>query len=145
MPYHEFECSKCYSRKEKARCYQRSGRGFDDRPSPRIPEYHSGVDIGTRLRVLRSQACYRHTHEGCHPSESWTDGCTYDTWQTKRYISDNDNFQLKYTFASDMKEKHVIFGAEKLLKAKHHRSVQGLSRYEAYEHLPDLRFRPDRR
>lgn len=43
-------------------------------------------------------------------------GCTYDTWQTKRYISDNDNFQLKNTFATDMKEKHIVFGAEKLLK-----------------------------
>jgi nitrogenase molybdenum-iron protein alpha chain len=43
-------------------------------------------------------------------------GCTYDTWQTKRYISDNDNFQLKYTFASDMKEAHIVFGAEKMLK-----------------------------
>lgn len=43
-------------------------------------------------------------------------GCTYDTWQTKRYISDNDNFQLKYTFATDMKEKHIVFGAEKVLK-----------------------------
>jgi nitrogenase molybdenum-iron protein alpha chain len=43
-------------------------------------------------------------------------GCTYDTWQTKRYLSDNDNFHLKYTFASDMKEKHVVFGAEQLLR-----------------------------
>src|SRR5471032_1407158 len=43
-------------------------------------------------------------------------GCTYDTWQTKRYISDNDNFQLKYTFATDMKEKHIVFGAEGVLK-----------------------------
>ncbi len=43
-------------------------------------------------------------------------GCTYDTWQTKRYTSDNDNFQLKYTFASDVKEKHIVFGAEKVLK-----------------------------
>jgi len=43
-------------------------------------------------------------------------GCTYDTWQTKRYISDNNNFQLHYTFATDVKEKHVVFGAEKMLK-----------------------------
>ena len=43
-------------------------------------------------------------------------GCTYDTWQTKRYISDDGNFQLKYTFASDMKEKHVVFGAEDQLR-----------------------------
>ena len=43
-------------------------------------------------------------------------GCTYDTWQTKRYISDNDNYQFKYTFATDMKEKDIVFGAEKLLK-----------------------------
>ena len=39
-------------------------------------------------------------------------GCTYDTWQTKRYISDNNNFQLKYTFATDVREKHIVFGAE---------------------------------
>ncbi len=37
-----------------------------------------------------------------------------DTWQPKRYISDNDNFQLKYTYATDMKEKHIVFGAGKI-------------------------------
>ncbi len=34
----------------------------------------------------------------------------------KRYISDNDNFQLKYTYATDVKEKNIVFGAEKMLK-----------------------------
>ncbi|MEH2061701.1 MAG: nitrogenase vanadium-iron protein, alpha chain [Nostoc sp.] len=43
-------------------------------------------------------------------------GCAYDTWHTKRYPSDNGNFQLKYVWSSDMKEQHVVFGGEKLLK-----------------------------
>ena len=34
-------------------------------------------------------------------------GCAYNTWHTKRYPSDNDNFQLKYTYATDVKEKHI--------------------------------------
>ncbi|MHC5722473.1 MAG: nitrogenase component 1, partial [Nostoc sp.] len=33
-------------------------------------------------------------------------GCAYDTWHTKRYPSDNGNFQLKYVWSSDMKEQH---------------------------------------
>ena len=57
-------------------------------------------------------------------------GCTYDTWQTKRYISDNDNFQIKYTFATDMKEKHIVFGAEKLLR-------QNI--VEAFKAFPDIK------
>ncbi len=43
-------------------------------------------------------------------------GCSYDTWHTKRYPSDNGNFQLKYAWSSDMKEQHIVFGGEKLLK-----------------------------
>jgi len=57
-------------------------------------------------------------------------GCTYDTWQTKRYISDNDNFQLKYTFATDVKEKHIIFGAEKMLKE---------NIIQAFKSFPDIK------
>jgi nitrogenase molybdenum-iron protein alpha chain len=60
----------------------------------------------------------------------WPIGCTYDTWQTKRYISDNDNFQLKYTFATDMKEKNVVFGAEPLLKK---------NIIEAFKAFPDIK------
>lgn len=43
-------------------------------------------------------------------------GCAYNTWHTKRYPSDNDNYQLKYVCSTDVKEKNVVFGAEKLLK-----------------------------
>lgn len=43
-------------------------------------------------------------------------GCAYNTWHTKRYSSDNDNYQLKYVCSTDVKEKNVVFGAEKLLK-----------------------------
>ncbi|HBE76223.1 MAG TPA: nitrogenase vanadium-iron protein, alpha chain [Firmicutes bacterium] len=43
-------------------------------------------------------------------------GCAYDTWHTKRYPSDNDNFQLKYIWSTDVKEKNIVFGAEKQLR-----------------------------
>ena len=43
-------------------------------------------------------------------------GCAYDTWHTKRYPSDNDNFQLKYAWSTNVREKNIVFGAEKLLK-----------------------------
>ena len=43
-------------------------------------------------------------------------GCSYNTWHTKRYTSDNDNYQLKYVVSTDVKEKNVVFGAEKKLK-----------------------------
>ncbi len=57
-------------------------------------------------------------------------GCAYDTWHTKRYPSDNGNFQLKYIHSTDIREKHVIFGAEKQLK----KSV-----VEAFEEMPDIK------
>jgi len=43
-------------------------------------------------------------------------GCAYNTWHTKRYLSDNDNFQLKHVCSTDMKEKHIIFGGVDRLK-----------------------------
>jgi nitrogenase molybdenum-iron protein alpha chain len=57
-------------------------------------------------------------------------GCAYDTWHTKRYPSDNDNFQLKYVWSTDLKEKHIVFGGEKQLKT---------SMLEAFKAMPDLK------
>lgn len=57
-------------------------------------------------------------------------GCAYNTWHTKRYPSDNDNFQLKYVWSTDVKEKNVVFGAEKLLKK---------SMLEAFAAFPDIK------
>lgn len=57
-------------------------------------------------------------------------GCAYDTWHTKRYPSDNDNFQLKYVWSTDMKEKNIIFGGEKLLKK---------SIIEAFDAMPHIK------
>lgn len=57
-------------------------------------------------------------------------GCSYNTWHTKRYPSDNDNFQLKYVWSTDVKEKNVVFGAEKKLK----KSV-----LEAFAEFPDIK------
>jgi vanadium-dependent nitrogenase alpha chain len=57
-------------------------------------------------------------------------GCAYDTWHTKRYPSDNDNFQLKYVWSTDMKEKNIVFGGEKQLK---------LSMEEAFDEMPNIK------
>ncbi|WDD36698.1 nitrogenase vanadium-iron protein, alpha chain (plasmid) [Nostoc sp. UHCC 0926] len=57
-------------------------------------------------------------------------GCAYDTWHTKRYPSDNGNFQLKYVWSSDMKEQHVVFGGEKLLKK---------AMLEAFAEFPEIK------
>ncbi len=57
-------------------------------------------------------------------------GCAYDTWHTKRYPSDNDNFQLKYVWSSNLKEKHIVFGGEKQLKK---------SILEAFAEMPDVK------
>ena len=57
-------------------------------------------------------------------------GCAYDTWHTKRYPSDNGNFQLKYVWSSDMKEQHIVFGGEKLLK----KTIK-----EAFAEFPDIK------
>ncbi|MBD2434002.1 MULTISPECIES: nitrogenase vanadium-iron protein, alpha chain [Fischerella] len=57
-------------------------------------------------------------------------GCSYDTWHTKRYPSDNGNFQLKYAWSSDMKESHIVFGGEKQLKK---------SMLEAFAEFPEIK------
>jgi vanadium-dependent nitrogenase alpha chain len=44
-------------------------------------------------------------------------GCAYNTWHTKRYTSDDGNFQLKYVFSTDMKESNIVFGGDKRLYA----------------------------
>lgn len=57
-------------------------------------------------------------------------GCSYNTWHTKRYPSDNNNFQLKYAWSSDMKEQHVVYGGEKKLKQ---------SILEAFREFPEIK------
>ncbi|BBB89815.1 MAG TPA: nitrogenase vanadium-iron protein, alpha chain [Methylomusa anaerophila] len=57
-------------------------------------------------------------------------GCAYDTWHTKRYPSDNDNFQLKYVWSTNLKEKHIVFGGEKQLKQ---------SIIEAFAEMPHIK------
>ncbi|MCI1945699.1 nitrogenase vanadium-iron protein, alpha chain [Clostridium luticellarii] len=57
-------------------------------------------------------------------------GCTYNTWHTKRYPSDNGNFQLKYAYSTDVKERNVVFGGQKKLKD----SIK-----EAFAAFPDIK------
>ncbi len=57
-------------------------------------------------------------------------GCSYNTWHTKRYPSDKDNFQLKHVVSTDMKEGNVVFGGEKRLKQ---------SMLEAFNAFPEIK------
>lgn len=116
MGYHEFDCSKCIPERVK--------HAVDKNPGEELSDALPLGYLNTIPGSLSERGCAycgaKHVigtpmKDVIHISHGPI-GCTYDTWQTKRYISDNDNFQIKYTFATDMKEKHIIFGAEKVLK-----------------------------
>jgi nitrogenase molybdenum-iron protein alpha chain len=116
MPYHEFECSKCIPERKKHAVVKGPGEDL----TMALPLGYLSTIPGTISERGCAFCGAKHVIGApmkdvihlCHGPV----GCTYDTWHTKRYISDNDNLQLKYAWATDMKEKHVIFGAEKLLK-----------------------------
>ncbi len=116
MPYHEFDCSKCIPERKQHAVLKGPGETITDA----LPQGYLNTIPGTISERGCAYCGAKHVigtpmKDVIHISHGPV-GCTYDTWQTKRYISDNDNFQLKYTFATDMKEKHIVFGAEKLLK-----------------------------
>lgn len=116
MPYHTFKCSECIPERTQHAVV----KGENEDLTSCLPEGYLNTIPGTISERGCAYCGAKHVigtpmKDVIHLSHGPV-GCTYDTWQTKRYISDNDNFQLKYTFATDMKEKHVIFGAEKLLK-----------------------------
>jgi nitrogenase molybdenum-iron protein alpha chain len=116
MPHHEFDCSTCIPERKKHAVVKGPGETLADA----LPAGYLSTIPGSISERGCAYCGAKHVigtpmKDVLHISHGPV-GCTYDTWQTKRYISDNDNFQLKYTFATDMKEKHVIFGAEKLLK-----------------------------
>ncbi len=116
MPYHEFECSKCIPERKDHAVIKGPGETLADA----LPAGYLNTIPGSISERGCAYCGAKHVigtpmKDVIHLSHGPI-GCTYDTWQTKRYISDNDNFQLKYTFSSDMKEQHVVFGAEKLLK-----------------------------
>ena len=116
MPYHSFKCSECIPERKKHAVVKGEGEDL----TSCLPEGYLNTIPGT----ISERGCafcgakhvigtpMKDVIHLCHGPV----GCTYDTWQTKRYISDNDNYQFKYTFATDMKEKDIVFGAEKLLK-----------------------------
>ncbi len=116
MPYHEFECSKCIPGRKMHAVIKGPGEDL----TMALPLGYLNTIPGTISERGCAFCGAKHVIGApmkdvihlCHGPI----GCTYDTWHTKRYISDNDNLQLKYAWATDMKEKHVIFGAEKLLK-----------------------------
>lgn len=130
MPYHEFNCSKCIPERKKHAVIKGPGEDL----TSALPLGYLNTIPGSISERGCAYCGAKHVigtpmKDVIHLSHGPI-GCTYDTWQTKRYISDNDNFQIKYTYATDMKEKHVVFGAEKLLK-------QNI--IEAFKAFPDIK------
>ncbi|OAV72038.1 Nitrogenase iron-iron protein alpha chain [Bacteroidales bacterium Barb6] len=116
MPYHQFDCSVCIPERLKHAVDKGEGEQLTDA----LPLGYLNTIPGTISERGCAYCGAKHVigtpmKDVIHISHGPV-GCTYDTWQTKRYISDNGCFQLKYTFASDMKEANVVFGAEKMLK-----------------------------
>lgn len=116
MPYHKFKCSECIPEREKHAVIKGPGEDL----TSCLPLGYKNTIPGTISERGCAYCGAKHVigapmKDVIHMSHGPV-GCTYDTWQTKRYISDNDNFQLKYTYATDVKEKHIVFGAEKMLK-----------------------------
>jgi nitrogenase molybdenum-iron protein alpha chain len=130
MPYHEFECSKCIPERKKHAVIKGPGEDL----TSALPLGYLSTIPGSISERGCAYCGAKHVigtpmKDVIHLSHGPV-GCTYDTWQTKRYISDNNNFQLKYTFATDVKESHIVFGAEKLLK-------QNI--IEAFNAFPDIK------
>ncbi|MDR3705321.1 MAG: nitrogenase iron-iron protein, alpha chain [Paludibacteraceae bacterium] len=116
MPYHQFKCSECIPE----RLHHAVDKGETEDLTDALPLGYLNTIPGTISERGCAYCGAKHVigtpmKDVIHLSHGPV-GCTYDTWQTKRYISDDGNFQLKYTFASDMKEANVVFGAEKMLK-----------------------------
>ena len=116
MPYHQFKCSECIPE----RLHHAVDKGAGEDLTDALPLGYLNTIPGTISERGCAYCGAKHVigtpmKDVIHLSHGPV-GCTYDTWQTKRYISDDGNFQLKYTFASDMKEANVVFGAEKMLK-----------------------------
>jgi len=116
MPHHEFECSTCIPERKSHAVVKGEGEDL----TSCLPEGHLLTIPGTISERGCAYCGAKHVigtpmKDAIHMSHGPV-GCTYDTWHTKRYISDNDNFQLKYTYATDMKESHVVFGGGDLLK-----------------------------
>ena len=130
MPYHKFKCSECIPEREKHAVIKGPGEDL----TSCLPLGYLNTIPGTISERGCAYCGAKHVigapmKDVIHMSHGPV-GCTYDTWQTKRYISDNDNFQLKYTYATDVKEKHIIFGAEKMLKQ---------NMIEAFKAFPDIK------
>lgn len=116
MPHHTFKCSECIPERRQHAVIKGPGEDL----TSALPEGYLNTIPGTISERGCAYCGAKHVigtpmKDVIHISHGPV-GCTYDTWQTKRYISDNDNFQIKNTFATDVKEKHIVFGAEGLLK-----------------------------
>lgn len=130
MPYHEFDCSKVIPERKQHAVVKGEGEDL----TTCLPKGYLNTIPGSISERGCAYCGAKHVigtpmKDVIHISHGPV-GCTYDTWQTKRYISDNNNFQLKYTFATDVKEKHIVFGAESLLKQNIH---------EAFDAFPEIK------
>lgn len=130
MPLKLFKCDETIPERER-HCYIKQ-------PGESLTEYLPASNVNTIPGSLSERGCsycgaklviggvLKDTIQLIHGPI----GCSYNTWHTKRYPSDNDNFQLKYAWSSDMKEQHVVFGGMKKLKQ---------TMLEAFREFPDIK------
>jgi nitrogenase molybdenum-iron protein alpha chain len=130
MPLKLFECDEVIPERKK-HCYIKA-------PGEELTEFLPSSNVETIPGSLSERGCsycgaklviggvLKDTIQMIHGPV----GCAYDTWHTKRYTSDNDNFQLKYVWSTDLKESHIVFGGEKQLKK---------SILEAFREMPTIK------
>ncbi len=130
MPHHEFDCSTCIPERKKHAVVKGPGETIADAlPAGYLSTIPGSISergcaycgakhvIGTPMKDV----CISATAQSDAPTTHGRPSATSATTTTS---------SLKYTFATDMKEKHVIFGAEKLLK-------QNI--LEAFKAFPDIK------
>jgi len=147
MPFHEFECSTCIPERKKHAVTKGPGEDL----TSALPLGYLNTIPGSISERGCAYCGAKHVigtpmKDVIHISHGPI-GCTYDTWQTKRYISDNNNFQLQYTFATDVREKHIVFGADALhrvLRHHHPAAQQDLSDVRAARRRLRRRMTPER-
>jgi len=130
MPFVLFRCDEVIPEREK-HCYVKA-------PGEDVHEFLPAANIATIPGSLTERGCsycgaklvIGGAIKDCIQLIHGPVGCAYNTWHTKRYLSDNDNFQLKHVCSTDMKEVHIVYGGMKRLE----KAIK-----EAFEAYPEIK------
>ena len=145
MPMKLLECDKVNPESSATRVHQGGRRGHHASLPPPNPDTIPGTlsergcsFCGAKLVI---GGVLKDTIQMIHGPV----GCAYDTWHTKRYPSDNDNFQLKYAWSHQRQGKARSLRRRETAQANHHRGLRRHADHQAHDRLHDLHHRADRR